>query len=79
MPIENLINFGLGQADQYNVTFASSVKDGDKDKDVTVNGAQSIEVVKSYIDNKTEHATKVVYNYGKISSKENSAGEYEML
>ena len=53
MPIENLINFGLGQADQYNVTFASSVKDGDKDKDVTVNGAQSIEVVKSYIDNKT--------------------------
>ena len=47
MPIENLINFGLGQADQYNVTFASSVKDGDKDKDVTVNGAQSIEVVKS--------------------------------
>ena len=77
MPIENLINFGLGQADQYNVTFASSVKDGDKDKDVTVNGAQSIEVVKSYIDNKTEHATKVVYNYGKISSKKNSAGEYE--
>ena len=45
MPIENLINFGLGQADQYNVTFASSVKDGDKDKDVTVE-----EVIKTLLD-----------------------------
>ena len=32
MPIENLINFGLGQADQYNVTFASSVKESKQRK-----------------------------------------------
>ena len=77
MPIGNFINFGKGQADQYDVTFAASTTENNKPASITVDGTEEIVVNKSYIDNKTEHETTIVYNYGKISSKKNAKGEYE--
>ena len=77
MPIENFINFGKGQPDQYDVTFAASTIEDNKPASITVDGTEEIVVDKSYIDNKTEHETTIVYNYGKISSKKNAKGEYE--
>ena len=77
MPIENFINFGKGQADQYDVTFAASTTENNKPASITVDGTEEIVVDKSYIDNKTEHETTIVYNYGKISSKKNAKGEHE--
>ena len=77
MPIANFINFGKGQADQYDVTFAASTTENNKPASITVDGTEKIVVDKSYIDNKTEHETTIVYNYGKISSKKNAKGEYE--
>ena len=77
MPIGNFINFGKGQADQYDVTFAASTTKDNKPASITVDGTEEIVVDKSYIDNKTEHETTIVYNYGKISSKKNAKGEYE--
>ena len=77
MPIENFINFGKGQPDQYDVTFAASKTENNKPASITVDGTEEIVVDKSYIDNKTEHETTIVYNYGKISSKKNAKGEYE--
>ncbi len=77
MPIGNFINFGKGQADQYDVTFAASKTENNKPASITVDGTGKIVVDKSYIDNKTEHETTIVYNYGKISSKKNAKGEYE--
>ena len=77
MPIVNFINFGKGQADQYDVTFAASTTENNKPASITVDGTEEIVVDKSYIDNKTEHETTIVYNYGKISSKKNAKGEYE--
>ena len=77
MPIENFINFGKGQPGQYDVTFAASKTENNKPASITVDGTGEIVVDKSYIDNKTEHETTIVYNYGKISSKKNAKGEYE--
>ena len=77
MPIENFINFGKGQPGQYDVTFAASTTENNKPASITVDGTGDIVVDKSYIDNKTEHETTIVYNYGKISSKKNAKGEYE--
>ena len=77
MPIANFINFGKGQADQYDVTFAASTTENNKPASITVDGTEEIVVDKSYIDNKTEHETTIVYNYGKISSKKNAKGEHE--
>ena len=77
MPIVNFINFGKGQADQYDVTFAASTTENNKPASITVDGTEEIVVDKSYIDNKTEHETTIVYNYGKISSKKNAKGEHE--
>ena len=77
MPIGNFINFGKGQPGQYDVTFAASKTENNKPASITVDGTGEIVVDKSYIDNKTEHETTIVYNYGKISSKKNAKGEHE--
>ena len=71
MPIENLIYFGQGQADQYQVFFAESADDADDDGVLETEkpyGNQAITVAAKYVDNTTEHATVVYYNYGPISS-----------
>lgn len=79
MPIENLINFGTGVASQYQVTFAESTVKDNKPASITVDGDKALVIDKSYIDYETEHETKVVYNYGQVSSQKNAKGEYEDL
>ena len=69
MKVENFINFGKGNAEQYELTFAESAKDADKKLiNVTAAGNGYIEVANAFIDNATEHASKVAYNFGEISS-----------
>ena len=69
MKVENFINFGKGNAAQFDLTFAESALDKDDKKvNVTAKGNGYINVTNAFIDNATEHASKVVYNYGQISS-----------
>ena len=71
MKIENFINFGKGLAGQYNLTFATSAADANEDgvlDNVTAVGSGYVNVKKAYVDNTTEHASKIEYNFGKISS-----------
>lgn len=77
MPIEYLINFGTGVASQYQVIFAESTVENNKPASITVDGDKALVIDKSYIDYETEHETKVVYNYGQVSSQKNAEGEYE--
>ena len=75
--MSELFNYGTGAAANYNITFATSKKDGNKDVAVVVAGDKTLEVVKDYINNSVKHTTTVVYNYGKISSMKNSEGGYD--
>ena len=77
MKMTEVFNFGEGKADQYEITFDASKKDGNKDVAVEVGGDETLTVVKDYIDNETAHETTAAYNYGQISSKKNAKGEYE--
>ena len=49
MPIENFINFGKGQADQYDVTFATSTTENNKPASITVNGTEENKNLKKSI------------------------------
>lgn len=77
MKMTEVFNFGEGVESQYKISFATSKKDNNKDVTNTVTGNGYLVVDKAYINNETQHATTVVYNYGKISSKKNAKGEYE--
>ena len=77
MKMSEVFNFGTGAAANYNITFATSQKVGNEVKSVVVAGNETLEVVKSYINNAGKHATTVVYNYGKISSVKNADGAYD--
>ncbi len=77
MKMTEVFNFGDGVESQYNISFATSKKDNNKDVTLTVTGDGYLVVDKAYINNETEHATTVVYNYGKISSKKNAKGGYD--
>ena len=76
MEMESVFNFPAGESANYVVVFAKSknVWEGGKVKSVTdleATGDDKIEIVKDdlgFIDNATQHATTVSYNYGKISS-----------
>ena len=68
--MENLFNVGEGRdKGNYTFIFDASLIDGSKDIELEVNGDQTLVVNKKFIDNKTAHATTVVYNYGWISSE----------
>jgi len=74
MAIENLINFGndVTKGANYVVKFAESADDANNDgvkETLSPAGDEKIVVAKGYVDNKTEHATSVFYNYGKISTE----------
>ena len=72
MKLDNLFNFGDNDAEHYTITFAEAqpdAKDPTKDGDNKVNNTKLV-VKAKYIDNETSHETTVVYNYGKISSKQ---------
>jgi len=77
MKMTEVFNFGEGVESQYNISFAASKKDNNKDVAIDVTGNGTLVVAKDYIDNETAHETTVVYNYGEISSKKNAKGEYE--
>ena len=77
MKMTEVFNFGEGVESQYKISFATSKKDNNKDVTNTVTGDGYLVVDKAYINNETQHATTVVYNYGKISSKKNAKGEYD--
>lgn len=76
MKMTEVFNFGVKEANlpNYEIIFATSEK---KDVDVKVTGDGTLAVAKEYINNEAKHATTVVYNYGKISSKQNDKKEYE--
>ncbi len=69
MEMKQVFNFGKGEAKDYLITFAAAMVNGDKTVDNGVTGAETLSVVEKYIDNKTQHVTTAVYNYGKISSE----------
>lgn len=68
MPLGQVFNFGLGTLSKYETTFAASAV-GTPLVAVTVIGDGTLSVAKSFVDNTTQHATKVVYNFGKISTE----------
>lgn len=82
MNLDNLFDFGTtatATLARFKTTFAASeaaTVTGDPAIALTTTGTGPLEVAKSFIDNETEHATKVVYDYGKISTEtKNSAGD----
>ena len=69
MEMSHVFNYGEADGADYEITFAEALKDGDKDKDKVVTGDEKLTVANGYIDNKKQHTTTVVYNYGAISSE----------
>ena len=69
MAMSHVFNYGKAAAADYEITFAGAKKDKNKDVANTETGDKSLTVANSYIDNKTQHTTTVVYNYGAISSE----------
>ena len=69
MAMSHVFNYGEADGADYEITFAEALKDGDKDKDNVVTGDEKLTVANGYIDNKKQHTTTVVYNYGAISSE----------
>ena len=76
MKMSEVFNFGKGTPANYWITFAESTVKDDKLASVSVNGDGTLSVLKKYIDNKTQHATSVVYNYGYISSEKDANGNF---
>lgn len=70
MLLSEVFNFGMGTLARYETTFAASQpKIGGGHDPIVVTGNGLLSVGKAYIDNTTQHATTVVYNYGKISTE----------
>jgi len=78
MSLDQVFNWGTGTLANFETTFASSTYDtSTPPKLVTASftGNGPLSVAKSFIDNSTQHATKVVYNYGLISTEtKNNSG-----
>ena len=70
MDMDHVFNWGKGAAADYIISFAEAKWDAANEKNVanTLRGNADLSVAKGYINNETEHATKVVYNYGAIST-----------
>ena len=69
MDMDYVFNWGAGASEQYVISFAKAKKASGKDVANEVAGDADLTVAKDYIDNKTQHATVVSYNFGKISSE----------
>ena len=73
MSLSDLYNLPTGTAGNFITTFAASQpKTGGGHNPVEVTGGGLLSVGKAYVDNTTEHATSVVYNYGLISTESKS-------
>ncbi len=68
MPLDQVFNFGSGLLINYQTTFAASSVSGSNLVPVTVTGNGTLAVAKTFVDNITQHATTVAYNYGLIST-----------
>lgn len=68
MGLDQVFNFGSGLLANYQTIFAASAVSGSNLVPVTVNANGTLAVDKSFVDNTTQHATSVVYNYGLIST-----------
>jgi hypothetical protein len=74
MDLDNVFTFGSGTVDRYETTFAASAEDADGElTDVVVTGGGILSVGNAFIDNTTQHATTVEYNFGKISTETTDA------
>lgn len=82
MSLDQVFNFGTGTLTRYETIFAASKpKAGGGHDPIVVTGDGLLSVGKAYIDNTTQHATKVVYNFGKISTEtkdSNGAIDYKV-
>ena len=76
MDMDDVFNWGTGVISQYEISFANALVDPNDDTKVIANvvkGNEDLEVANAFIDNETQHATVVSYNFGKISSEEKDA------
>jgi hypothetical protein len=72
-----IFKFGDITPGKFTFSFANSDKDSDGKliaKDVT--GGTNLTVAKEFIDNSTEHAATVTYNFGKISTETKDGADY---
>jgi len=78
MSLDQVFNWGAGNTvTNFETTFAASAYDTStppKVVDASFSGNGPLSVAKSFIDNSTQHATKVVYNYGLISTETKNSG-----
>jgi hypothetical protein len=75
MPLDQVFNWGTGTLGNYETAFATTDITGPSPATATFTGNGPLSVDKSLINNTTQHATTVSYNFGKISTEtKNSAG-----
>ncbi len=73
MDLDQVFNWGTGTLANYETTFAASIA-GTPPTTATFFGDGPLSVSKEFVDNTTQHATKVVYNFGKISTETKNSG-----
>lgn len=73
--MNQIFAFGNSTVANYTFSFANSAKDADGKliPKKVVGGTNALTVAKEFIDNTTEHATTVTYNYGNISTETKDA------
>lgn len=75
MLLNQVFNWGTGTLANYETAFATTNITGPSPATATFTGNGPLSVNKSLINNTTQHATTVSYNFGKISTEtKNSAG-----
>ena len=82
MDMNHVFNFGKGKESQYEISFAESKTENNKNVTNTVKGDDDLTIAIKYIDNTTKHATSIAYNYGNISSdpeKNNDGKGYKIV
>lgn len=73
MDLDQVFNWGTGTLANFETTFAASIA-GTPPTTATFSGVGPLTVSKEFVDNTTQHATKVVYNFGKISTETKNSG-----
>ena len=76
MGMNDIFNWGSDHPERYKVSFADAAFDGSKKVANTATPAKVLEVDEFFIDNETQHATTVYYNFGKIASASKDENPY---
>jgi len=74
MPLNQVFNWGTGTPGNYETAFATTDITGPSPATATFTGNGPLSVDKSLINNTTQHATTVSYNFGKISTETKNSG-----